>query len=560
MYHPPDLPDGTDNSDDEFVELENITGNPVLLFDPALPANTWRLHGGIGFSFPPAITFGGSNFLLVVNFNPTNVAKLASFRAHYGVPTNVPIFGPFSGKLNNAAESVRLSKPGLPQGSEVPYVLLEAVDYTDSAPWPAEADGSGAALQRRVAFRFGNDPANWVAALPAAGRAPASGPPPLIYVQPMDQVGFQTQTAIWSFAVTGSAPFSYQWRFNGANLSGATNHTLVLTNLQPAQAGVYSVVVFNAAGALTSSNALLTLRLPVYITMQPQSQNVRPGSNATFSVVAFGNGPLKYQWVANGTDLPRATNATLTISNVAAGSVGAYAVTISDSVSATTSTFAFLSLLIDPLIVQQPLSVSVPAGANATFSVLVTNTASLPLGFRWRRNGVTLSTNLVNQYASFYTASNVQADATYTVVVTNPSRPVGLISVPASLTIVADTDLDGIPDSWELANGFDPGDPVDANDDTDSDGMTNWQEYIAGTDPQDPQSRLKIEPTGDEGVFQFLAVSNRTYTIQSSDRLNAGSWIRLTDVVARTNSRLELIFDPNPGPNRYYRVVTPQQP
>ena len=51
-----------------------------------------------------------------------------------------------------------------------------------------------------------------------------------------------------------------------------------------------------------------------------------------------------------------------------------------------------------------------------------------------------------------------------------------------------DDDNDGMPDSFELANGFDPLDPADAGLDADGDGFTNLAEFTAGTDPNDPNS------------------------------------------------------------------------
>ena len=53
---------------------------------------------------------------------------------------------------------------------------------------------------------------------------------------------------------------------------------------------------------------------------------------------------------------------------------------------------------------------------------------------------------------------------------------------------VADSDGDGMPDDYEVANGFDPNNPDDANEDADSDGLTNLQEFIAGTLPNNPDS------------------------------------------------------------------------
>lgn len=49
--------------------------------------------------------------------------------------------------------------------------------------------------------------------------------------------------------------------------------------------------------------------------------------------------------------------------------------------------------------------------------------------------------------------------------------------------IDTDNDNDGMPDTYEIANGFDPRNALDANEDTDNDGLTNLQEFLAGTDP-----------------------------------------------------------------------------
>lgn len=49
---------------------------------------------------------------------------------------------------------------------------------------------------------------------------------------------------------SGAWPLSYQWQFTGADLPGATGPVLVLTNLQPGQAGTYSVKVSNALGTV----------------------------------------------------------------------------------------------------------------------------------------------------------------------------------------------------------------------------------------------------------------------------------------------------------------------
>ncbi len=65
--------------------------------------------------------------------------------------------------------------------------------------------------------------------------------------------------------VTNTPPgATYQWYFNGTNaLGGTTNSYIALANVQPVQAGVYTVVVTNLYGAVTSGPALLSVIPPV---------------------------------------------------------------------------------------------------------------------------------------------------------------------------------------------------------------------------------------------------------------------------------------------------------
>jgi hypothetical protein len=149
--------------DDEFVELLNLTSNAVPLFNPAHPTNMWRI-GGIGFEFPANVTLGANGMLLVVSTNP------AMFRAKYDVPTNVAVFGPFTGQLDNAGENLELQAPDDPNLDNVPCITMDVVRYGDKAPWPAAADGAGMSLQRSPASGYGSEPASWISAAPTPGR------------------------------------------------------------------------------------------------------------------------------------------------------------------------------------------------------------------------------------------------------------------------------------------------------------------------------------------------------------------------------------------------------
>jgi len=144
------------------------------------------------------------------------------------------------------------------------------------------------------------------------------------------------------------------------------------------------------------------------------------------------------------------------------------------------------------------------------------------------------------------------------VVITNAAVPTvtgGSPNATWTLTVLADTDHDGLPDAWETEHEV-----SNPDDDPDKDGLTNREEYEAGTDPNDATSVLKIdriERTDGIGL-EFLALSNRTYTVQYNNNLEAGDWTTLADVVARSTNRLERVLDPTTQPARYYRLLTPR--
>jgi hypothetical protein len=117
----------------------------------------------------------------------------------------------------------------------------------------------------------------------------------------------------FSVSATSEAPLFYQWRFGNENIEGATNSTLFLPNVQPNQAGNYSVVMFSRLRSAESSNATLTLLIPPSFIQQPTNilVRIRPDpaaaatTNVTFCVTANSfNPPISYQWRFNGVDIP----------------------------------------------------------------------------------------------------------------------------------------------------------------------------------------------------------------------------------------------------------------
>lgn len=106
---------------------------------------------------------------------------------------------------------------------------------------------------------------------------------PTITQQPQGGTVSRGDNAVFTVAATGTAPLNYQWRFNGNNISGATTSVFTKINVEPTDAGSYSVVVSNATASVTSTDAALSLSACL---ISLQNITVTNGINAslTFNV------------------------------------------------------------------------------------------------------------------------------------------------------------------------------------------------------------------------------------------------------------------------------------
>jgi len=102
---------------------------------------------------------------------------------------------------------------------------------------------------------------------------------PVITAEPADDTVAEGNTAAFQVAATGAAP-TYQWFFNTTNLlAGQTSNVLTLTNVQPGDAGAYSVTVSNSGGSTNSTVAMLTVLVPPTIT-----SIIATGTNVSISL------------------------------------------------------------------------------------------------------------------------------------------------------------------------------------------------------------------------------------------------------------------------------------
>ena len=270
---------------------------------------------------------------------------------------------------------------------------------------------------------------------------------PGITSQPVGQSVVAGKTATFSVLATGSAPLAYQWKKNGADISGATNSTYTTPATRDADIGAvlaYSVVVSNSTGTATSNQATLTVT-PVSvvdaptapgITSQPVGQSVVAGQAATFSVVASGSAPLSYQWQKNGTEIPGATASTYSIpATIIGDSSAVFTVVVANSVGTATSNQATLTVTLTPVapaIGTQPAAQTVATGQTASFSVEATGTQ--PLAYQWKKNGTDIPGATASNHTTPATAIGDNG-AVFTVVVSNSAGTV--TSTPVTLTVAA---------------------------------------------------------------------------------------------------------------------------
>jgi len=255
--------------------------------------------------------------------------------------------------------------------------------------------------------------------------------PPGFAAQP---AGFLLPTgsnADFSVSLTGTAPFHYQWLFNGTNLVKATNSTYYISSVSSNNAGYYSLIVTNLAGQATSSNMSLD------VLVLPRSQTNAAGVTVSFAVTAFGPDTEDFQWEKNGTNLvdggniSGATNAVLAIGDVSDTDAATYEVLITNAVGSVTNVSVNLVVVDPPVFVIQPTNNVVLVGGAASYDAALSGSSNY---FRchWQFNG----TNVSGATNTTYSLSGITTNKAgiYTLVVTNLAGTA--VSSNAALTVV----------------------------------------------------------------------------------------------------------------------------
>lgn len=269
---------------------------------------------------------------------------------------------------------------------------------------------------------------------------------PRIIAAPSDTSAREGDPA--SFTVTGAgSELTYQWHRDGVAIAGATSATLTIDPVRVEDEGAaFTVVVGNAAGAVTSPAAVLHVTLlPPVLSSGPADVTVLEGESFELSIGVVGS-QLTYEWQRDGALLASETAPTLRVETATLAHDGAvYRAVARNSAGAVSAEATVTVQARPPVIVSQPASITIAEDALARFEVAADGSE---LAYQWQRDGVAIagatgaSYELASAPWSAHGASfrvlvsngggNVLSDAA---ILSITQRPPVIVSQPATQTV-----------------------------------------------------------------------------------------------------------------------------
>ena len=176
MYHP-----ATNEPALEWIELYNQNAVDV-------DVGGWRLSGGMDYVFPVGTVIKGGGHLVVA-------VEPATLMAQAGISN---VLGPFTGRLSNGGETIRLR--------DLTDRVMDEVHYGTDSDWPAGADGSGVSLAKKHPNLAGQPAENWTVSRQMGGTPGTANFIVGAAVPPL------------TGATTEVIPLAASWRFNDAGV------------------------------------------------------------------------------------------------------------------------------------------------------------------------------------------------------------------------------------------------------------------------------------------------------------------------------------------------------
>ncbi|HLP75947.1 MAG TPA: immunoglobulin domain-containing protein, partial [Candidatus Paceibacterota bacterium] len=246
-------------------------------------------------------------------------------------------------------------------------------------------------------------------------------------------------SAGWSVDARGSLPLAYQWRFNGADIQGATNSSLALSNLTPGQSGFYNVIVQNAFGEAISAKVLLNVN-QVSVYGSGPATNVPFGLTNVIALAAGNSHVLALKSDRSVVAWGGGRSGIVSPTNVPAAATNVIAIAANNETSmALRGDGRVVVWGLDPMIINTPFAVSnIMAIACGGFHCLALNTNGTVFAWGASSYGVStvppaLSNSVVAVAAGMYFNAALKTDGR---VFVWGSNSYGVTNVPAGLSNV----------------------------------------------------------------------------------------------------------------------------
>ena len=199
--------------------------------------------------------------------------------------------------------------------------------------------------------------------------------------------------ATFNATPSGTGPFSYVWRKNGALIGGAITNSYSIVSVVDGDAGTYTVEV---TGFCTSATNIGTLTILTNTTATVLTSLTNcPNTAATFTTIPSGTGPFSYVWRKDGALIGAATENSYSIPSVSDSASGTYSVEVNGFCTSATNS-ATLTVLTNTSATALTGLTNCP-GATAAFVTTASDTG--PLSYIWRKNGTLIGGATTNSYS-----------------------------------------------------------------------------------------------------------------------------------------------------------------
>jgi endo-1,4-beta-D-glucanase Y len=240
-------------------------------------------------------------------------------------------------------------------------------------------------------------------------------------------------------SVNGGTP-TYQWRKNGANISGAVGVTYVATSIS--NNDKFDVVMTSTASCIsaptaTSTQTTITVGTTVTpsVTIAANQTSICTGGSVTFTVTPINGGAPTYQWRKNGANITAATAVSYVASSISNNDKFDVVMTSTAScVSAPTATSTQTTITVDAIVTPSVTIVanqtSICTGSSVTFTATPVN-GGTPT-YQWRKNGA----NISGAVGVTYVATSISNNDTFDVVMTSTASCISAPTATSAQTTI----------------------------------------------------------------------------------------------------------------------------